>query len=321
MAVMQTKSFLVSRGGKVLEVVVECSAGDVWGGRAEGFFGCLVLDGRDVVPGRVPDVLDRVVVGRVRRRMDRRDALQQPAGLVEAGQRFRVVGSGVVWDDRDLAGLGFSLEQVQRADCLPGVLVLLGRVRRDCSAGREGGGVGEGLGRLLPVHGRSGALSFWRLHAAGLGLVLQADLAPCGVDLPAGVQQGLDLGRRPGHAFGGGFLVAVLVERVRAVRGSARTSAGAAGTRSPTGVPRRTGSSRRHVGPGRPRTRRGRPSGGRPGQDGPGSSFRARVSSAASWFPACPVRTEHILVAHHSVGHSCTVLSVRSTPSARPSLR
>ena len=135
---MQTKSFLVSRGGKVLEVVVECSAGDVWGGRAEGFFGCLVLDGRDVVPGRVPDVLDRVVVGRVRRRMDRRDALQQPAGLVEAGQRFRVVGSGVVWDDRDLAGLGFSLEQVQRADCLPGVLVLLGRVRRDCSAGRGG---------------------------------------------------------------------------------------------------------------------------------------------------------------------------------------
>ena len=41
-------------------VVVECSAGDVWGGCAEGFFGCLVLDGGGVVPGRVPDVPGRV---------------------------------------------------------------------------------------------------------------------------------------------------------------------------------------------------------------------------------------------------------------------
>ena len=62
-----------------------------------------MLNGRDVALGRVPDVLDRVVVGRVRRRMDRCDAFQQPAGPVEAGQRFRVVGSGVVRDDRDLA--------------------------------------------------------------------------------------------------------------------------------------------------------------------------------------------------------------------------
>ena len=76
-----------------------------------------------------------------------------------------------------------------------------------------GEGVGEGLGRLLPVHGRSGALSFRGLHAAGPGLVLQADLADR-VHLPALIQQGLDLGRRPGHASGDGFLVAVLVERV-----------------------------------------------------------------------------------------------------------
>ena len=44
----------------MLEVVVECSAGDVWGGRAEGFFGCLALDGGGVVPGRVLDVPGRV---------------------------------------------------------------------------------------------------------------------------------------------------------------------------------------------------------------------------------------------------------------------
>ena len=121
----------------------------------------------------------------------------------------------------------------------------------------------------------------------------------CGVGLPALVQQGLDLGRRPGHAFGGGRLVAVLVERVRAVRGSARTGAGAAGTRSPTGTRRRTGSSRRHVSPGRPRTRRGHP----PGRAaGPGrsrvlpsargrvpprpGSRRGRSGPSTSWWPA-----------------------------------
>ena len=52
------------------------------------------------------------------------------------------------------------------------------------------------------------------------------------------------------------------------------------------------------------------------GEDGLSSSFRVRVGSAASWFPACPVSTEHILVARHSASHSCTVLSVRSTISA-----
>ena len=38
-----------------------------------------------------------------------------------------------------------------------------------------------------------------------------------------------------------------------------------------------------------------------------------RVGFAAFWFPACPVRTEHILVACQSAGHSCAVLSARST--------
>ena len=36
----------------------------------------------------------------------------------------------------------------------------------------------------------------------------------CGVGLPALARQAFDSGRRPGHASGGGFLVAVLVERV-----------------------------------------------------------------------------------------------------------
>ena len=96
----------------------------------------LVLDGGGVVLGRVPDVLDRVVVGRVRRQMNRHDAPQQLTGLVAAGQRFRVVEAGVVQDDRDLLFLGFSLKPFQREDCLLGVPVPLDRVQRDLLTGQ-----------------------------------------------------------------------------------------------------------------------------------------------------------------------------------------
>ena len=89
----------------------------------EGFFGGLALDVRDVALGRVPDVLHRIVIGRVRRQMNRRDALQQLTRLVQVGQRFRMVEAGVVQDDRDLLCLGFSLEPVQGEDRLLGVLV------------------------------------------------------------------------------------------------------------------------------------------------------------------------------------------------------
>ena len=143
-----------------------------------------MLDGGGVAPGRVPDVPGRVVVGRVRRQINRCDALQQPAGLVEAGQGSRMVGSGVVQDDRDLAGLGFSLEQVRCEDRLLGVPVPLDRVQRDPLAG-QGERAEEGLGRPLPVHGPAWCAALFRgLHAAGPGLVLQAHLA-CRADLPA----------------------------------------------------------------------------------------------------------------------------------------
>ena len=144
-------------GWEVFGVVVDGAAGDVWGGCDDGFFGGLVLGGGGVVLGGVPDVLGRVVVGRVRRQINRCDALQQPARLVEAGQRFRMVEAGVVQNDRDLAGLGFSLEPVQREDRLPGVPVPLDRVQRDLLAG-QGEGAEEGLGRPLPVHVKFGSL-------------------------------------------------------------------------------------------------------------------------------------------------------------------
>ena len=50
-----------------------------------------------------------------------------------------------------------------------------------------------------------------------------------------------------------------------------------------------------------------------------GSCFRTRTGSTASRFPACPAGTQHILVARQSAGHSCTVLSARSTiPAMTP---
>ena len=160
------------------------------------------------------------VVGRVRRRMDRCDALQQLTRLVEAGQHLGVVESGVVRDDCDLLCLGFALKPFQREDRLLGVPVPLDRVQLDLLADQRER-TEERLGRLPPVHGPA-----WCAVLSGAacgGSRPRAPSAPqsCGVDLPAGVQQGLDLGRRLGHASGGGRLVAALVERVRAARGSA----------------------------------------------------------------------------------------------------
>ena len=46
------------------------------------------------------------------------------------------------------------------------------------------------------------------------------------------------------------------------------------------------------------------------------SSFWARVSFAAFWFPACPVSTEHILLSRQPASHSRMVFTLRSTISA-----
>ena len=197
------------------------------------------------------------MVGRVWWQMNRGDAFQQPAGLVETGQHLGVVEPGAARDDRDLLGAGFALESVQGADDLFGVLVPLDRVQLDLLAG-QGESTEERLGRLLPVHGRFGALAFREPHAAGLGLVLQAHLV-WRIHLPAGVQQVLDLGLHLCHASGDGLLVAVLVERVRQLETQPAEPQEqlVGGVRPVLG----TGSSRRHVSLGRPRIRRGRPSG------------------------------------------------------------
>ena len=106
---------------------------------------------RDVGFGGVPDVLDGVVVGCVRRQEDRGYAFQGLTWLVEAGQGFGVVESGVVQYDRDLLGVGFALESFQGKNDLFGVLVSLDRIQLHLLVD-EGQGAEEGLGHFLPVH-------------------------------------------------------------------------------------------------------------------------------------------------------------------------
>ena len=176
-----------------------------------------------------------------------------------------------------------------------------------------GEGVGEGLGRLLPVHGRSGALSFRGLHAAGPGLVLGA---------------GLSLAVWAFRPWSNRALTWVVAQAMRLVMAfSLRCSSNGSGG-SGFG-PHRGGSSRyeesdrysasdrvftasRIAGTSQNSAWTPAWEGGR-ARTALSSSSRARAGSAASRFPAWPVRTEHILVACHSASHSCTVLSVRST--------
>ena len=225
------------------------------------------------------------------------------------------------WWDRALSGTTAVLPASVSCWSGSGARVVCS-VFRFCSVGcgvtflLVGEGVGEGLGRLLPVYGRSGALSFRGLHAAGLGLVLGA---------------GLSLAVWAFRPWSNRALTWVVAQAMRRVvafslrcssngsggsglgphgRGSSRwegsdwcsasdrvftTSRIAGASRNPARAPVREGGRARMVS---------------------GSCFRARAGFAAFWFPACPAGTRRILVARQSAGHSCTVLSVRSTVSA-----
>ena len=98
----ETRSFLVSRGGrcskswsKARPVTCGADAPRVSSGVSRWMFAMLFLAAfRTCSTG--------LWSGAYGWQMNRGDALQQPAGLVAAGQCFRVVGSGVVRDDRDL---------------------------------------------------------------------------------------------------------------------------------------------------------------------------------------------------------------------------
>ena len=85
------------------------------------------------------------------------DAFQEPARLVEAGQRFRVVEPGIVQHDSDPVGLGFTLEPLQSKDDLLGVLVPLDRIQPHSLVSQRQD-TEERLGHFLPVHVELGAL-------------------------------------------------------------------------------------------------------------------------------------------------------------------
>lgn len=82
----------------MLEIVVEGTTSDVRDECSEGLLRGLVLDIRDIGFGGVSDVLDRVVIGSVRRQENGCDAFQQLPWPVEAGQGFGMVEPRIIQD-------------------------------------------------------------------------------------------------------------------------------------------------------------------------------------------------------------------------------
>ena len=123
-------------------------------------------------------------------------------------------------------------------DGLLGVLVSLDGVDPHFP-GRQARCPEERLARLLAVHVQFCPPSSGEPHPPGLGLVAGADLVD-GVDLPALLEQVVDLVPGPGHPPGDGLLVAALVERVGAAEAHSQEAHEQQVRRSPTCTRRRT---------------------------------------------------------------------------------
>ena len=117
-------------------------------------------------------------------------------------------------------------------DGLLGVLVSLDGVDPHFP-GRQARCPEERLARLLAVHVQPFPSSSGEPHASCLGLVLHTDLVD-GVDLPALLEQVVDLVPGPGHPPGDGLLVAALVERVGAAEAHSQEAHEQQVRRSPT---------------------------------------------------------------------------------------
>lgn len=197
---------------EVFEVVVELPTVDIRQVRTKGFLRGDALQVRDMPLRGVPHMLGRVMIRRIRGKVDRGDPLQHLSRLVLRGQSFRVMEPSVVQHHRDLRLHGVSLQAFQRQLDLLGGLLALDRIDLHLLAGQTQRPE-ERTRCPFPIHEQLGALPPRQPHPTGLGLMLDPDLVD-GVHLvPIGQQPG-DLASDLFHPRRDLGLVASFVERV-----------------------------------------------------------------------------------------------------------
>lgn len=153
-------------------------------------------------------MLDRIVVGRVGRQVNRPDSLRGLAWFVQVGYGLGVVESRVVENNGDHVVVRLAYRAGRSQGDMPGILVALDVIDpRPPTAQAQR--AEERLGRADPADIHPGPLASGQPHAAGLSLMLNPGLVD-GVDLPSVVQQTADFLTNLAHPSGDRILVAAL---------------------------------------------------------------------------------------------------------------
>ena len=87
---------------KMLEVVIEFSTVNVRNEGGERLLGAFSLEVGDVPLSRIPDMLHRIMIWRIGREIDRRDAFERLAEGEQRREILRVMETCVIEDDSDL---------------------------------------------------------------------------------------------------------------------------------------------------------------------------------------------------------------------------
>lgn len=153
-------------------------------------------------------MLDRIVVGRVGRQVDRPDSLRGLAWFVQVGDGLGVLESRVVENNGCHVVVRLAYQAGRGQGDLLGVLVALDEIDPHPPTA-QAQRAEERLGRADPVGIQPGPLASGQPHAAGLSLMLNPGLVD-GVDLPPAVQQPADFLTDLAHLSGDRTLVAAL---------------------------------------------------------------------------------------------------------------
>src|SRR3954452_13303463 len=107
----------------MLEIIIELAAGNVRHERRERLLRGVSLKIRNVTLRRIPDMLGRVMVWRVRREKDRGDPLKSLAGREQVSEIFRVMEARIVQHGRNFLSGRLPLETGQHQDGLLSILL------------------------------------------------------------------------------------------------------------------------------------------------------------------------------------------------------